>query len=201
MQEAIDQFHANLTRIRNLDSIVAAMSSLTTPEVDLTDILRAELVMSVSALDYYVHEVVRFGMLESYSGTRTKTSQFRSFQISLGPALDALNLGESDDTWISEEIRSRHSFRTFQTPDNIASAIGLISGISLWLEVARHMNTDDREVKEELRNIVDRRNKIAHEADMSQSPYEDLIPIGRQMVTDAVNFLERVVEAIHAVIH
>lgn len=63
------------------------------------------------------------------------------------------------------------------------------------------MNTDDKEVKEELRNIVDRRNKIAHEADMSQSPYEDLIPIDRQMVTDAVNFLERVVEAIHAVIH
>lgn len=58
MQEAIDQFYDNLKRIRNLDSIVAAMSSLTTAVVDLTDILRAELVMSVSALDYYVHEVV-----------------------------------------------------------------------------------------------------------------------------------------------
>lgn len=62
MQEAIDLFHANLERIRSLDSIVAAMSSQTTD--DLTDILRAELVMSVSALDYYLHEVVRFGMLE-----------------------------------------------------------------------------------------------------------------------------------------
>lgn len=200
MQEAIDQFSDNLKRIRSLDSIVADISSQTTVVVDLTDILRAELVMSVSALDYYVHEVVRLGMLESYRGERRKTPQFLSFQISLGPALDALNLGKSDDTWISEEIRSRHSFSTFQTPDRIASAVRLISDVSLWLEVAERMNADDKEVKQELRVIVDRRNKIAHEADMSRSPYEDRNSIDRQMVTEAVNFLERVVEAIHSVI-
>ena len=200
MQEAIDQFRDNLKRIRSLDSIVAAISSQTTAVIDLTDILRAELVMSVSALDHYVHEVVRFGMLESYRGTRTRTSQFRSFQISLGPALDALNLGESDDTWISEEIRSRHSFRTFQTPDKIASAIQLISDVRLWQRVAERMDAGDEEVRETLRKIVDRRNKIAHEADMSRSPYEDRNPIDQQMVTEAVNFLERLVDAIHAVI-
>lgn len=156
--------------------------------------------MSVSALDHYVHEVVRLGMLESYRGERRKTPQFRSFQISLGPALDALYLGESDDTWISEEIRSRHSFRTFQTPDKIASAIQLISDVRLWQRVAERMDAGDEEVRETLRKIVDRRNKIAHEADMSRSPYEDRNPIDQQMVTEAVNFLERLVDAIHAVI-
>lgn len=201
MQEAIDRFRANLKRVRNLGSIVAALSSQTTTVVDLTDILRAELVLSVSALDHYIHEVVRFGMLESYRGTRPMTTQFRSFRIPIGSALEAISpSGDTSETWIDEEIRSHHSYRSFQTPDNIASAIRLVSDVVLWSQVAYRMGVPAEDVRERLRLIVDRRNKIAHEADMSPVPHEDRLPIDRQMVTSAVDFLEQIVEAIHVVI-
>ena len=201
MQEAIDRFRTNLIRVRNLGSIVTALSSQTTGALDLTDILRAELVLSVSALDHYIHEVVRLGMLEAYQGIRLRTAQFQGFQVSLGSAIGmSSTLQSTQDTWIDEEIRSRNSFRSFQTPENIASAIRLISDVTLWDQVARHMNASTEQVKNRLRLIVDRRNKIAHEADMSPFPYQDRWPINRHMVTNAVDFLEQVVEAIHTVI-
>ena len=162
MQEAIERFRTNLTRVRNLDSIVAALESQTTVALDLTDILRAEMVLSVSALDHYVHEVVRLGMMESYRGTRSITDHFRRFQVSLGSALDAQS-DSSNQTWIEDEIRARHSFRSFQTPDNVATAIRLISDVTLWDNVARRLNAPAEQLKDRLSLIVDRRNKIAHE--------------------------------------
>lgn len=201
MQEAIDRFRTNLIPVRNLGSIVTALSSQTTEALDLTDILRAELVLSVSAPDHYIHEVVRLGMLEAYQGIRLRTVQFQGFQVSLGSATGmSSTLQSTKDTWIDEEIRSRNSFRILQTPENIASAIRLISDVTLWDQVARHMNASTEQVKNRLRLIVDRRNKIAHEADMSPFPYQDRWPINRHMVTNAVDFPEQVVEGIRTVI-
>lgn len=201
MQEAIDQFRANLARVRNFGSIVEELLAQTTSVDDLTDVLRAELVLAVSALDHYIHEVVRIGMLESYRGSRPRTSQFRRFQVSLGSALDAVSVADAlNDNWINEEIRSRHGFRSFQTPDHIAAAIRLISGVILWSEVAVRMRTSPEEIRETLIGIVDRRNKIAHEADMSPLLSQGRTPIDREMVTEAVDFLERVAETIHTVI-
>jgi len=195
MQEAINQFVANVARVRDLGALVDTLESQTTKALDLSDILRAELVLSVSALDHYVHEVVRLGMIESYRGTRQKTQQFLDFQVSLSSALAAVSGGEA---WIDNEVRVRNGYRSFQTPDNIASAIRLISGIRLWDQVAQIMGRPAREIRDTLSVVVDRRNKIAHEADMNPSPYVQRYPIDKHEVSAAVDFIERVVMAIHA---
>lgn len=194
MQEAIDQFVANLGRIRNLGALVDALESQTTSVLDLSDILRAELVLSVSALDHYVHEIVRIGMLEAYRGTRQKTQQFLNFKISLESALSSVSGGEA---WIDNEIRARNGYRSFQTPQNIASAVRLVSEINLWNQVAQVMGMPAKDIRETLSVIVDRRNKIAHEADMDPSPYEERYPIEKSEVNDSIDFIEQVAHAIH----
>ena len=195
MREAIDQFVANVARVRDLGSLVDTLQAQTTGALDLSDILRAELVLSVSALDHYVHEVVRLGMIEAYRGTRQKTQQFLDFQVSLSSALSSVSGGAA---WIDNEVRVRNGFRSFQTPDNIAAAIRLISGIRLWDQVAQRMNRPVRDIRDTLSVIVDRRNKIAHEADMNPSPYVQRYSINKREVNDAVDFIEQVVRAIHA---
>jgi len=70
MQAAIDQFRTNINRVRHLGAIYRALKAQTTEVLDLSDILRAELVMAVSALDHYIHEVTRLGILETYHGSR-----------------------------------------------------------------------------------------------------------------------------------
>lgn len=108
MQEALDQFVENVARVRDLGALVDNLQAQTTNALDLSDILRAELVLSVSALDHYVHEVVRLGMIESFRGTRQRTQQFLDYSVSLSSAL-ASSLG--GEAWIDNEVRVQRTRR------------------------------------------------------------------------------------------
>ena len=149
MQVAIDQFRVNIVRVRNLRVIYNTVNAQTTVAIDLSDILRSELVMAVSALDLYIHEIVRLGMLEVYRGTRPETSAFLRFQISLERVRQAVS-APTNDNWLDNEIRERHGWRSFQQADHIADAIRLISDIRLWEQVSTHLGMPEQDVKEQL---------------------------------------------------
>jgi len=249
MQSALDQFRISIARVRDLISIHNSVKAQSTPALDLSDILRAALVLAVSALDYYVHEVVTLGMLEIHRGQRSEPnpphnssqSAFSRFQVSLGGArqerLIAMDIASwleneiqqsqgfsflqqshtvsallpvissgvfnrlNNASWLEDEVRERLSYQSFQQPDKIADAIRLISDKKLWEEVAQKLGRSAKEVKQQLSAIVDRRNKIAHEADIDPTYnigsrwYIDEI-----LVSDAVNFVEQVVETIHQIL-
>ena len=196
MQVAIDQFRVNLARVRNLGGIYNTLNAQTTAVIDCSDILRSELVMAVSVLDYYIHEIVRLGMLEVYRGTRPETSAFLRFQVSLESVRQAVRAPTSDD-WLENEIRERHGWRSFQQADHIAEAIRLISAIKLWEQVSNCLGMPAQDVRQQLNLIVDRRNKIVHEADMDPTPYNTQWPIDEVLVDDAINFIEQIAETIH----
>ena len=201
MQAAIDQFRRNIQRVRDLGSIYQALNSQTTIALDLSDLLRSELMMAVSALDHYVHELVRIGMLDVYLGNRTPTDAYLRFQIPLGSALQATATQDATNPeWLEDRIRIQHGYRSFQTPDNIAEAIRLVSDVQLWNEVAATMATTSQDVREQLRLIVDRRNQIAHEADVDPSYGGRLWPIDPSLADGTVTFIERIAEAIYAVV-
>jgi hypothetical protein len=249
MQPALDQFRISIDRVRDLISIHNSVKAQSTPALDLSDILRAALVLAVSALDYYVHEVVTLGMLEIHRGQRSEPnpprnssqSAFSRFQVSLGGArqerLIAMDIASwleheiqqsqgssflqqshpvsallpvisnsvlnrlNNASWLEDEVRERLSYQSFQQPEKIADAIRLISDKKLWEEVAQTLGRSAKEVKQQLSAIVDRRNKIAHEADIDPTYnigsrwYIDEI-----LVSDAVNFVEQVVESIHQIL-
>ncbi|MGD1806889.1 HEPN domain-containing protein [Dapis sp. BLCC M126] len=173
-----------------------SVKAQSTSVLDLSDILRASLVLVVSALDFYIHEVevVRLGMLEIHQGLRPEPPAFSRFQISLATAREGLK-------YLEDEIRQRHSYKSFQQPDSIADAIRLISDKKLWLEVANIMGRTDKDIKQELKIIIDRRNKIAHEADIDPTlSLGNRWAIDEIMVGGAVNFIEQVVDSIHSII-
>ncbi len=218
MLSPIEQFRENIIRVRNLDGLHTALDNTltadvdltdilraqivwtTTTLVDLTDILRAQIVMIVSTLDHYIHEITRVGMLEVYKGERPQTDAFLRFKENVESALkEAPNASQSE--WFDSEIRKRHGHRSFQRPDNIAKAVRLFSSCKLWQDVAEQLNLDAENVKNELIAIIDRRNKIAHEADLDPS-YPDIItrwPISPEDVASTLDFIEKVCEAIHIV--
>lgn len=249
MQSALDQFHISIQRVRDLIALHTSVKSQATAALDLSDILRAALVLTVSALDYYIHEVVTLGMLEIHRGQRaepassanTTQSAFSRFQVSLGSAredrriaIDIASWIESDiqqvyganflqqshtisglipaisnsilnrlnnTSWLEDEIRERLSYQSFQQPDKIADAIRQISDKKLWDEVASKMSKPAKDIKQQLTLIVDRRNKIAHEADIDPTlNIGNRWYIDESMVGDTVDFLEQVVESIHQIL-
>ncbi len=135
MLRPIEQFRENITRVRTLGGLHAAFEGATTSAVDLTDILRAQIVMLVSALDHYIHEITRVGMLEVYAGTRPQTKAFLHFQVTMSAALIGIQ-DSSQSGWFETQIRERHGHLAFQQPDRIAKAVRLFSSCELWRSVA-----------------------------------------------------------------
>jgi len=201
MQPAIDLFRISITRVRDLIAVHNSLKAQASSVLDLSDMLRAALVLAVSALDYYIHEVVRIGMLEIHRGQRLEPPAFSGFQISLGNARAGINAGQNIDSWLEDEIRQRHSYKSFQQPNAIADAVRLICDKKLWEEVSINMGSPAKDIKQQLSLIVDRRNKIAHEADIDPTlSLGNRWPIDELLVNEAVNFLEQVVESIHKIL-
>ncbi len=252
MQSALDQFKISINRVRDLISLYNSINAKSTGILNesLSDILRSALVLTISALDYYVHEVVTLGMIEIYQGKRseplpsanTTKSAFSRFQISLGYAHkdrmtvmemaswleqeiqqmkgydflqsshkisslnsiiadSVLNKINQNTVLLENEIREILSYKSFQQPDKIADAIRLISDKKLWDEVGIIMGKTAKDVKQQLTAIVDRRNKIAHEADIDPTyGIGNRWNINEILVNDAVNFIEQLVEAIHQIL-
>ena len=199
MQAAIEQYRENIQRVRILGSIYQALSVQTTGVLDLADILRSELVMAVSALDHFIHELVRLGMLEAYHGHRGQTEACLMFQVTLASAIQGITM-PTTDSWLEEQIRLRHGYLSFQRPDSIADAIRLVSDIQLWNEVGHQHGTTIQNVRAQLGLIVDRRNKIAHEADMDPSYAGRLWPVDFGLVDEAVTFMEQLAETINSIV-
>jgi hypothetical protein len=163
MQSALSAFTENLARVRHLHALHASFSAQVTAIVDLSDLLRAEVVLAASALDHYVHELTRLGMLECWRGKRPLTDAFKRFSLPAGATVAAMADTSQAEAIFENEVRVRHSYATFQQPEKIADAVRLFSNIGLWETVAGRLGVSTKDARNALSLIVDRRNKIAHE--------------------------------------
>ena len=202
MLDILEQFRENIERVRDVGGLYDVLSQQTTAALDLTDLLRSQIVMVVSALDHYVHGITRVGMLEVYGGKRPQTSAFLRFQITMEATLQGIAAVQGDDGWLDEEIRRRHGYLAFQHPDRIADAIRLFSPCQLWISVASELNLAVEDVKMQLGIIIDRRNQIAHEADLdSRKPGGNRWPIFPSDTKRMINFIQDMGEAIYIVVN
>lgn len=203
MQRALQQFRLNLDNVRDLAKIFDLLeNSFPILKNEADELLRAEIVLAVSAFDSFIHDVVRVGMTGLFLDSRFPTSaSFNQFSISL-EALQKIEF-ESDrnnkSILFESEIRRINSKDSFQSPKNVEYALGLINVDKIWTKVAPIMSIPAQDIKNRLALIVDRRNKIAHEADfdfVNGTKY----PIDEALTKDVVNFVEKLGEAIYSIL-
>lgn len=188
----------NLGYARTMAATAAALEAQLTGAVDVSDLLRAGLVQGVSAFDHFVHEEVRVRMLAlSVAPASNWPAGLARFRVSL-QSVDQAVTG-AGNTWLENEIRLQHGYLAFQQPDKVADALRLVSGVELWPAVGAHLGRTALDLKTQLKVIVDRRNKIAHEADIDPTPPRARYPISRGMVDASLDFLESIALAIVAV--
>jgi hypothetical protein len=191
-------FRGNLSFARDLAATAVALNAQVTPAMGTGDLLRAALVQGVSAFDHFVHEEVRARMLEIQGGRLPRVPAFERFRISLQSVQQALST--SGVVWLESEILEQHRLLTFQHPDKVADAFRLVSTVEFWNAVGSVLGRPASDVKRTLLLIVDRRNKIAHEADTDPTPPRSRYPISITIVTESLNFLERIAEATQVVL-
>lgn len=198
MHRVITQFQQNIAHVRSVGGLFEALNGLTTPAVDATDLLRAQVIMAVSALDHFIHELTLTGMLEIYTAARPATPAYLKFQVPMDVAKPGFTSGTT--AWFEAVIREKHGFLSFQQPDKVSDAVRLFSSCELWPTVATAMGTTTEATKSRLRLVVDRRNKIAHEADLDPSYPGVRWPITPTDATGVVDFVEAICQRIHAVV-
>ena len=144
MQKAIDAFRVSVNRVEQLGGLHKAITGLTTAAVDVSDLLRAQIVLAVSALDYYIHEITVLGMVEVFEGKRSPTQAYLKYKVSVGAV--SVGMSTRNSNWFEAEVRERHSFLSFQQPDKVADAIRLFSDVKLWQAVAPIMANTEQAV-------------------------------------------------------
>ncbi len=203
MNVSIDQFRQNLLHVRNLATIHAELRQ-NSSRLELSDILRAEVVLAVSALDTFIHDLVRLGMVEMSQSLRRRTKYYQTFEVSM----NVVRFDDQHYDWFEAEIQRRHQEETFQRPDKIAEAIGRISTKfgepikvnSLWEAVANEVNKPVDDLKHQLKTIVKRRNSIAHESDLDPATPGTRLNIDEVYVNGIINFIEQLAEAIYTLV-
>ncbi|MGK2955199.1 MAG: HEPN domain-containing protein [Solirubrobacterales bacterium] len=196
MTSALPKFNQNLTYAKDLHALALTLQGITTGTVPTSDLLRGALVGGVSALDDYVHTVVRTLIVEVATGLRPATDAFEKFNVPLRSALLAPTTPPS--TWLTQVVLDRHSHLSFQDPEKIADAIRLVSAAPLWDTVGAVMGLPAADVKTRLKLIVARRNQIVHEADCDPTPPHSRWPITAPDVGTSLTFIEDLVTAIDA---
>lgn len=198
MTNAYSQFLSNIAEVKKTHLIATSLSVPSSSVVDTSSILRSCIVLSVSAIDHLIHELTLIGMKQVFDGIRVATPKYNSHSISLG-FINSITASPPLITFESE-IRKNLSWQTFQRADKIKDAVALFYPIPLWSQVALVMRDTEQNIKNQLNLIVDRRNMIAHEADI-EPIYKTKRSINDTDVTTTVDFIEKIGTTIFNLVH
>lgn len=198
MNNAMNVFNSLINQCSSIMGIYEYLESNNVP-IDSSDLLRWQIVLAVSALDKFVHDVVRIGMVEEFNGIRPETPKYKNIKINLS-TLSAIKNSSNPEIEFSNEIVRQHSFLAFQDPDKISDALSFIwDETHKWQKISLYMATpiSENDLKIKLKNIVIRRNQMVHEGDCLSTQ----IPLQQQSISksdtmDVINFIKELVNAI-----
>jgi hypothetical protein len=200
---AITNFENNVESVDELVKLYEVINEqLPLLEDQSKEILRAIIVLSVSALDNFLHDYYRTEIVEAYLGIGSFSVQFEKIKISIK------GLGEIDNSssipekrnYLTNELRKIQKTESYQSGKSIENLFVTLNVKNVWSQLERigldSMKAND--IKNELSNIIDRRNKISHESDwdfINQRKY----PISLQDINDVTNFIKNLVKGINQI--
>ncbi|MFM2329689.1 MAG: hypothetical protein RLZZ494_1792 [Pseudomonadota bacterium] len=204
----IDHFEAAWERCDHLSVIHGFLAGNVAPVLQLDEILRAEWAARVSALDLYVHELIAQKMVAIFEGTLPSCPGFSTFCVPtetmnrIRTAMSATDAKAAFDLTVRDHL----SRKTFQQPDEISSGVKLFSQVPLWNEVALHLGATQaskeekaKAIKRNLKQIIERRNKIVHEGDLQPIIPRTPWPISQFDLASITKAIKDVVFAINTV--
>ena len=201
MHNALSLFRKNIEEAKSLIPVYEYLEiSLVTP-LSFDDLLRAQIVYSVSAFDKLMHDLIRIGMVEIFMGNRPTTPQYLTETITISTYSELISPTFLPKELVFEQaIVRKLKTVSYQTPENVAKGLSYIWNESQkWQRIASNMAMDTETVKTELKLIVDQRNRIVHEADINPLTNQkySITKSDSQSVTD---FLQKTGEAIYMLV-
>lgn len=197
MNRAYGKFKQLMSDTRSVSCIYDYLDQYVKGPMQYDDLLRFQWVQSVAALDKLVHDLVRIGMVDIFSGRRLSTSKYKKFQVDMAWYEDVTINNHMIANEFGKKVILQHGHLSFQDPGKIGDALAYIWEVKdKWTIIATQLGQDSNSVKVMLKNIVTRRNQIAHEGDYIDD-FGNRQEIEKNDVDDVLEFIEKLGEAIY----
>lgn len=199
MPDALTVFRANMGDADALTTLYDYLSGTVGGPLSFDDLLRSKFVYAVSAFDKLIHDIVRSGMVEIYTGARQPTAKYLAEPIPMAVAQQLITPATAPPEAVFEQtIRAKLKTLSFQDPDKVSDGLAYIwSENQKWQKIAAAIGADEKVTRTTLKVIATRRNSIVHEADIDPIS-ETKLPISRGEVEGVATLLRNVGEAIYA---
>jgi hypothetical protein len=191
MLNARSVFLANIRIAREQSSLYDFLVNSVVSPFAYDDILRSQVVYSVSAFDKLIHDIIRVGMVATFVGNRQPTPKYHAeaITIELHGALLAAGMPPAE-LLFDQEVIKKLRILVFQDPNKVSDGLSLIwPEVHKWAAIAGAIGISVNDAKTTMKLISIRRNAIVHEADMD--PVTNArTPISRAEANEITDFLE-----------
>ena len=162
MLNALSVFENNITRAREIGPLYDYLIGKMPPAMEFDDLLRSQIVYSVSAFDKLIHDLVKIGMVEIFTGTRAATPKYLSESIPLSKYNEMLAATLPPKEFIfTQFVVNKLKTISYQDPKIVADGLSYIwAEEHKWQRIAQTMGQEQHVVTTQLRLIINRRNYI-----------------------------------------
>ena len=162
-------------------------------------IWRSQVVFAESLLDFFIHEMSKYCLFRMFTGEWQKSEQYKNLDVKMSKVEEALSAKESDE-WFFEYLNERFTKDVFLSGDSMRDQLNLI-GISFGEAMHRAFHKDTVNASDKygyrlVKQLFDRRNKIAHQNDRDHSSAAQT-DITKEFVEQYISDIEAIVNAIH----
>lgn len=199
LDEIKNHFDENIIDIENQFEIIDRLDDEKDKE-KIDCILRSQIVFLGSSLDFYFHEITKFGLMKIYEGIWEETSKYKNIEVNMEVLSRALRETENSE-WFMEFINSKYASVTMMSWDSIKTQLNLI-GLKAQniAKDAFYDRTSSEKVNDKIKRRVGelfhRRNSIAHQFDRLHSN-ANRIEISKEIVVEFIEDVKKIVNAVH----
>ncbi|MCY7953212.1 HEPN domain-containing protein [Bacillus licheniformis] len=159
----------------------------------LDDLLRWQWTQAVSALDKYIHDIVKIGLIKTFNKEITPTNSFNNFSVPVSILEDSLLVSNAFEQFVIKKL----SFVSFQTAEKINEGLSLIwTEPHKWQKIADNLGLEKKYLTNKLNLIAQRRNQIVHQGDYPSFNLEKE-KLNTKETLDVINFIDQIVDVIH----
>src|ERR1700694_6058044 len=141
MHRALATFTASITDARSLTGLYDFLTASVPSPFSYEDLLRSQIVYSVSAFDKLMHDLVRIGMVATFASLRTATPKYYSESISIQfhGTLVAATLPPKE-VLFEQEIARKLKIVSYQDPQKVADGLSYIwDEKDKWVKIGQQM--------------------------------------------------------------
>ena len=167
--DPFDVFELNIKRVEALIGTHKLLHNKKgKPKTVVSDVLRAGVVMTVSAFDAYLHGILKVNVGAAASlapPPDALLALIKEWKLDAKTILPfMLNAKGPED--LTALVESHFEDRTLQDPSKVAHVFEILGISSVWTDVAQRLGRQEADVRKDFAGIVKRRHRIAHEADI-----------------------------------